>query len=63
MMLMQAELCNEMIPYFIEDDYFGGVNAAVDAMIARLSVNILQKMKVKEVVFCFILNYWYDLLI
>ena len=28
---------NEMIPYFIEDDYFGGVNAAVDAMIARLS--------------------------
>ena len=28
---------NDMIPYFIEDDYFGGVNAAVDAMIARLS--------------------------
>lgn len=28
---------NEMIPYFITDDYFGGVNAAVDAMIARLS--------------------------
>lgn len=28
---------NEMIPYFIEEDYFGGVNAAVDAMIARLS--------------------------
>ncbi len=28
---------NEMIPYFIDEDYFGGVNAAVDAMIARLS--------------------------
>ncbi|MDR2815402.1 MAG: TPM domain-containing protein [Proteiniphilum sp.] len=28
---------NEMIPYFMEDDYFGGANAAVDAMIARLS--------------------------
>ena len=28
---------NEMIPYFMEDDYFGGVNAAVDAMIDRLS--------------------------
>lgn len=26
-----------MIPYFIEEDYFGGVNAAIDAMIARLS--------------------------
>jgi uncharacterized protein len=28
---------NEMIPYFMEDDYFGGVNAAVDSMIERLS--------------------------
>lgn len=28
---------NEMIPYFMDEDYFGGVNAAVDAMIARLS--------------------------
>jgi len=28
---------NEMIPYFVEEDYFGGVNAAIDAMIARLS--------------------------
>lgn len=28
---------NEMIPYFIEDEYFDGVNAAVDAIIARLS--------------------------
>jgi len=28
---------NEMIPYFMENDYFGGVNAAVDSMIARLS--------------------------
>ena len=28
---------NDMIPYFIEEDYFGGVNAAVDVMIARLS--------------------------
>ncbi len=28
---------NEMIPYFMEDDYFGGVNAAIDAMIVRLS--------------------------
>ncbi len=28
---------NEMIPYFIEEDYFDGANAAVDAMIARLS--------------------------
>jgi uncharacterized protein len=26
-----------MIPYFIVDDYFGGVNAAVDVMIERLS--------------------------
>ncbi len=26
-----------MIPYFIDDDYFGGVNAAVDVMIERLS--------------------------
>lgn len=28
---------NNMIPYFQENDYFGGVNAAVDAIIARLS--------------------------
>ncbi len=28
---------NEMIPYFVEEDYFGGVNAAVDTMIAHLS--------------------------
>lgn len=28
---------DEMIPYFRQNDYFGGVNAAVDAMIARLS--------------------------
>jgi len=28
---------NEMIPRFAEGDYFGGVNAAVDTMIARLS--------------------------
>ncbi|HPR19854.1 MAG TPA: TPM domain-containing protein [Proteiniphilum sp.] len=28
---------NVMIPYFAEEDYFGGVNAAVDEMIARLS--------------------------
>ncbi len=28
---------NEMIPHFKEDDYFSGVNAAVDEMIARLS--------------------------
>ena len=28
---------NEMIPYFQENDYFGGVNAAIDVMIARLS--------------------------
>src|SRR5690554_7592503 len=28
---------NDMIPYFITDDYFGGVNAAVDVMIERLS--------------------------
>lgn len=28
---------NEMIPYFMDEDYFGGVNAAVDTMIARLS--------------------------
>ncbi len=26
-----------MIPYFMEGDYFGGANAAVDALIARLS--------------------------
>lgn len=28
---------NEMVPYFMDEDYFGGTNAAVDAMIARLS--------------------------
>ena len=28
---------NEMIPYFQNDDYFGGVNAAVDAVVSRLS--------------------------
>ena len=28
---------NEMIPYFIDEDYFGGVNAAIDVMMARLS--------------------------
>lgn len=28
---------NEMIPRFAEEDYFGGVNAAIDTMIARLS--------------------------
>ncbi|MDO5523082.1 MAG: TPM domain-containing protein [Bacteroidia bacterium] len=28
---------DRMIPYFQEDDYFGGVNAAVDVVIARLS--------------------------
>lgn len=28
---------NEMIPYFRENDYFGGTNAAIDNMIARLS--------------------------
>jgi len=27
----------QMIPYFMENDYFGGTNAAVDALIARLS--------------------------
>ena len=27
----------QMIPYFMEGDYFGGANAAVDALIARLS--------------------------
>src|SRR5690554_6822566 len=26
-----------MIPYFIDEDYFGGVNAAIDTMIGRLS--------------------------
>lgn len=26
-----------MIPYFVEDDYFGGINAAVDVVIAKLS--------------------------
>ncbi|MFA7105478.1 MAG: TPM domain-containing protein, partial [Dysgonamonadaceae bacterium] len=30
-------LDNYMIPYFIENDYFGGVNASADAIIARLS--------------------------
>ncbi|MBK5195834.1 MAG: TPM domain-containing protein [Proteiniphilum sp.] len=28
---------NDMIPYFAENDYFGGVNAAIDVMIERLS--------------------------
>ena len=28
---------NEMIPYFQAEDYFSGVNSAIDAMIARLS--------------------------
>ena len=36
---------NEMIPYFIEDDYFGGVNAAVDVMIARLSGEYIAENK------------------
>jgi uncharacterized protein len=30
-------LDNYMIPYFIDNDYFGGVNASADAIIARLS--------------------------
>lgn len=28
---------DEMIPYFRENDYYGGVNAAIDVIIARLS--------------------------
>lgn len=28
---------NEMIPYFIDEEYFSGVNAAIDKMITRLS--------------------------
>lgn len=28
---------DKMIPYFINEDYFGGVNAAIDAITARLS--------------------------
>lgn len=28
---------DDMIPYFIENDYFGGVNAAIDVIIARLA--------------------------
>ena len=28
---------NDMIPYFMDEDYFGGANAGIDAMIARLS--------------------------
>jgi uncharacterized protein len=28
---------DEMIPYFIDEDYFGGVNAAIDVIIARMS--------------------------
>ena len=30
-------LRNQMIPYFKQDDYFGGVNAAIESMIKRLS--------------------------
>lgn len=39
---------NEMIPYFMEDDYFGGANAAVDAMIARLSGEFTADPKEEE---------------
>ena len=28
---------DKMVPYFQQNDYFGGVNSAIDAMIARLS--------------------------
>lgn len=36
---------DEMIPYFMDNDYFGGVNAAVDAMIARLSGEFVADVK------------------
>lgn len=39
---------NEMIPYFVEEDYFGGVNAAIDAMIARLSGEFVAEEQEEE---------------
>ncbi len=39
---------NEMVPYFVEEDYFGGVNAAVDAMIARLSGEFVAEEQEEE---------------
>lgn len=39
---------NVMIPYFMEEDYFGGVNAAVDEMIARLSGEFTADEKEQE---------------
>lgn len=45
---------NEMIPYFIDEDYFGGVNAAIDVMIARLSGEYLADNEEDEGGFPFI---------
>ncbi|RNC66909.1 YgcG family protein [Proteiniphilum sp. X52] len=39
---------DEMIPYFIDEDYFGGVNAAIDVMIARLSGEFVADAKEEE---------------
>lgn len=39
---------NEMIPYFMDDDYFGGVNAAIDAMITRLSGEFVTEAREEE---------------
>ena len=39
---------DQMIPYFIDDDYFGGTNAAIDALIARLSGEFVAEEKEAE---------------
>lgn len=39
---------DQMIPYFQSDDYFGGVNAAIDTMISRLSGEFDPDAKQKE---------------
>lgn len=39
---------NIMIPYFKQDDYFGGVNAAIESMVKRLSGEFDPEMENKE---------------
>jgi uncharacterized protein len=39
---------DQMIPYFMEEDYFGGANAAVDALIARLSGEFAAEEEAEE---------------
>ena len=39
---------DQMIPYFMEEDYFGGANAAADALIARLSGEFAAEEEAEE---------------